>query len=630
MMDPLIYQLVVEQAKDYAVFVLDTEGRVQTWNVGARLLKGYEADEIIGQHFSIFYTQEALERHWPDQELRFAIMDGSFEDLGWRLRKDGSRFWASVTITALRDDNGKLLGFSKFTRDLTQNKMQEEALRQSEKRFRLLVDGVVDYAIFMLDPSGIVSSWNSGAQRIKGYTREEIIGKHFSHFYLEDDIKAGKPWEELATARRLGRAEAEGWRLKKNGERFWARAVVSALYDSEGHLLGFAKVTQDLTERLHIQDLEMAAKNMNEFIAILSHELRNPLAPISTAVEVMKNSSVSKEAYEAMCQTIDRQSALLTRIVDDMLDISRITGGLLRIENALVDIADVVNGAVDMVKPLIQTRKHTLEMDLPEKRLFVQGDIQRLTQVVANLLRNAAQYTPEGGRITIKGQSEDGQMVLRVIDTGQGISPQHIDRIFDMFVQGRTPIERVGSGLGVGLALARRLAKLHGGSLDVYSEGENKGSEFVLRMSFAAEPSKDANAGEVSDIVSQAVIPRRVLIVDDNADAATMLGMIVQTLGHEACVVHDGIEALKVAIDFNPEIVLLDIGMPGLDGYEVARRLRALALKNPFQIIAVTGWGQETDRRKSQKAGFDLHLVKPVALNDLKRILTESNDASLH
>ncbi len=232
-----------------------------------------------------------------------------------------------MVITALRDDDGKLLGFSKITRDLTDRRRHEEALRQSEERIRLLIEGVVDYAIYMLDPDGIITSWNVGAERIKGYGRDEILGKHFSRFYTDEDVNAGKPWEELATARRVGRAEDEGWRVQKDGKRFWARVVVSRLYDSDGQLRGFAKVTQDLTDRRHIQDLEKAARNVNEFIALLAHELRNPLAPIRSAVEVMGKLPAADPAQKALRDTIERQSAQLARIVDDMIDIARITRG---------------------------------------------------------------------------------------------------------------------------------------------------------------------------------------------------------------------------------------------------------------------------------------------------------------
>ena len=628
MIDPSLYRLIVEQSRDYAVFFLDVEGRVMSWNAGAQRIKGYLPDEIIGRHFSIFYTREAIDSGWPQHEIRVATAEGRFEDEGWRVKKDGTRFWANVVITALRDDAGRLLGFSKYTRDLSERRMHEEALRQSEERFRLLVEGVGEYAIYMLDPEGIISSWNSGAQRIKGYSRDEILGRHFSRFYTDEDIAAGKPWEELAIARRLGRSEEEGWRIRKDGTRFWARTVLSPLYDSDGHQRGFAKVTQDMSDRRHIQDLEKAAQNVNEFIAMLAHELRNPLAPIRNAVHIMAQMPPADPAQGQMRQTIDRQSAQLARIVDDMLDIARITRGTLSIENQRIDIADVVRRAVETSTPAIEAARHSLDVDLPAEPLLVRGDPHRLTQVLANLLNNAARYTPAGGSIALKARLEDKHAVVRVRDTGRGIEPRMMSRIFDMFVQGVSPLQRVGGGLGVGLALARRIAELHRGSLEAASEGENRGSEFTLRLPILG-------AGEVPATISAHEaprpqgVPRRVLVVDDNADAAAMLEMLLRSLGHETRVANDGLDAVRIAVEFRPDIVLLDIGMPGLDGFEVARRLRALKRDRPMKIVAVTGWGQEADRERTREAGFDLHLVKPVDANELAQALGR-NGATLH
>jgi PAS domain S-box-containing protein len=629
MVDPALYEVMVQQTKDYALFILDKDGRVMSWNLGAQRLKGYAPEEIIGRHFSTFYTREAVDSGWPEHELKIAATEGRFEDEGWRVRKDGSRFWANAVITALRDDYGKLLGFSKITRDLSERKLQEEALRQTEERLRLMIEGVVDYAIFMLDPEGIVTSWNQGAERIKGYRREEILGKHFSHFYLPEDVDAGKPWEELALARREGRAESEGWRLKKNGERFWARAVVNALHDEQGHLRGFAKVTQDLTERRHAQDLENATKNLNEFIATLAHELRNPLAPIRAAVQVMARMPAGDPAQDAMRQTIDRQSAQLTRIVNDMVDISRITRGALGLERAPVDIGEAAQRAVETAAPLMEAARHRLELRLPGQRVIVNGDLDRLTQVLTNLLNNAARYTPEGGRISLSMTVEGAQAVLRVRDNGRGIEPELIGRIFDMFVQGRPPLKRVTGGLGIGLALSRKIAEMHDGTLTAQSEGPDKGAEFTLRVPLAQPQVSSGTIPTGRDRVASSGA-HRVLVVDDNADAASTLDMLLRSLGHETCVVHDGAAALKMANQFRPDVVLLDIGMPGLDGYEVARRLRAMKKGNTFRIIAVTGWGQEADRQKSREAGFDVHLVKPVEPTDLVRVLDEKGGATLH
>jgi PAS domain S-box-containing protein len=623
-MDERLYRLAVEQTRDYAVFLLDPTGHIISWNPGAQRIKGYRPEEIIGRHFSIFYPPASVQSGWPEHELTMASGEGRFEDEGWRVRKDGTRFWAAVSITALRDEDGKLLGFSKITRDLTDRKLNEEALRQSEERFRLLVDGVVDYAIYMLDPDGVITSWNTGAERIKGYSREEVIGRHFSRFYTEEDRRAGKPWEEIANARKHGRAESEGWRIRKGGQRFWARTVLTPLYDAEGQPRGFAKVTQDLSERRHIEDLEKAANNVNEFIAVLAHELRNPLAPIRAAVEVLAHAAPGDPAHKLMHRTIDRQSAQLSRIVNDMIDVSRITRGVLAIERSNIDLGEAISRAVEAAMPAIENGNHRIEVDSPAG-LVVYGDLDRIAQILTNLLTNAARYSDSGSTIEVTATREGDNAVVRVRDNGHGIQPEAIEPLFHMFVQGPAALGRVRGGLGIGLALSRRLAEMHGGTLEGHSDGLDKGSEFTLRL-----PVGEGNARVATEPVRSeaATTPRRVLIADDNMDAAKTLDLLLRYLGHQTRVVHDGPNALKVAEEFHPEVVLLDIGMPGIDGYEVARRLRANG-NWPMRIIAVTGWGQESDRKRSREAGFDMHLVKPIDANELLNAMS-SEVRTLH
>jgi PAS domain S-box-containing protein len=282
------YRLMVDAASDYAIFALDLDGFIRSWNAGARKLKGYEADEVIGRHFSMFYPQELKDRHWPQHELAEALKVGRFEDEGWRIRKDGTRFWANIIITRLLGPGGELRGFSKITRDLSERRRQEELLRNSEERFRLLVESVKDYAIFMLDPSGHVVSWNPGAENNKGYKAAEIIGKHFSVFYPEELAHTGAPELELETALKKGRYRDEGWRVRKDGSRYWAGVVLTAIYDELGRHRGFAKVTRDLTESRKISALEDEGRRILQFIAMLGHELRNPLAPMTNAVALMR------------------------------------------------------------------------------------------------------------------------------------------------------------------------------------------------------------------------------------------------------------------------------------------------------------------------------------------------------
>jgi PAS domain S-box-containing protein len=617
--DDNIFRLLVEQTKDYAVFALDPNGVVITWNRGAELTKGYTAAEIIGRHFSIFYPREAVDRGWPNDELRIAAAEGHFEDEGWRVRKDGSRFWANVIITALRNEQGQLLGFSKITRDLTDRKTRDESLRQSEERFRLLVEGVTDYAIYMLDEDGIITSWNSGAERIKGYPRDEVIGTHFSRFYSDEDREA-KPREELALARRMGRAESEGWRIKKSGERFWARAVVTPLHDAEGNLRGFAKLTQDLSERRHAEALEQASKRLTEFIAILAHELRNPLAPIRNAIHVLASHPPDDAMSLEMLRTIDRQSGQLVRIVDDLLDLSRVSKGLLSLKREVIDLAEVIQRSIETTTPLVDARSHQVTIDQGPDPVLVSGDINRLTQLLANLISNATRYTPEGGRIRIVLRKQGEFAELRVIDNGRGIAPEALESMFDMFVRERLDSEVAGGGLGIGLALARKIAELHGGTLSGFSEGVGRGAEFVLRLPRVAEHNVElTHAVDLSSALPQ-MQRQRVLVVDDNVDAATALGELLKVLGHQTLVCFDGHQALETVPAFQPDVIVLDIGMPGMSGLDVAKQIRANGFSN-VRLVAITGWGQEDDRARSRAAGFDFHLVKPVTLEDLTAVL---------
>jgi two-component system CheB/CheR fusion protein len=313
-----------------------------------------------------------------------------------------------------------------------------------------------------------------------------------------------------------------------------------------------------------------------------------------------------------------------------MIDIARITRGGFVIERAPVDVGELVRRALETAAPLVEAGRHRVEVELPAAPLSIDGDVHRLTQLLANVLNNAARYTPRGGNIAVSARGEGGWAVVRVRDSGRGIPPEMLERIFDMFVHGRPVLERVGEGLGVGLALARRIAEAHGGSLTAASEGENQGAEFTLRLRVAREPAERAPPAPAGP-PARARHPKRVLVVDDNVDAAATLQLLLGSLGHETRTVHDGFEALRAAVEFGPDIVLLDIGLPGLDGYEVARRLRSLEPDRPLRIIAVTGWGQEADRARSREAGVDVHLVKPVDPETLTRLIAGHNgDHTLH
>ena len=618
------FRHLVESITDYGIFLLDPEGNIASWNRGAQALKGYAPHEVIGKHFSIFYEAADIARNWPARELEAARAVGRFEDEGWRRRKDGSRFWANIVITALRDEAGNLRGYAKVTRDLSERRKQEEALRRSEERFRLLLEGVRDYAIMMLDHEGRVTSWNSGAERILGYSVEEVLGQSFQRFFLPEDVAAGRPGEELRKAILNTRFEQHGWRVRKGGSRFWAEVIVTPLYDAEGQLRGFAKVTRDLSERKRIESLEEQGRHLTEFLAMLAHELRNPLAPIRNALAIIGMSKELPKQVAWSRDVIDRQTTQLARLVDDLLDVSRITRGKLRLREAPVDLNAAVARAVEAAQPLIDTRRQRLHAALADSEIIVYGDVARLTQVVLNLLNNAAKYTPEGGDIWLEVRDVDGSAEVRVRDNGMGIPATLIDSIFDLFAQGERTIDRSEGGLGIGLTLARRLVTLHGGNITAHSEGVGKGAEFVVTL---PRMGREASAGAIpQDGFVMPVAKRKlsILVVDDNVDAAVSMAMLLRMGGHQVEIEHTGPPALAHAIETRPDVLLLDIGLPGMSGYEVARELRKRPELAGLKIFAMTGYGQEEDRRRSLDAGFDGHLVKPVLPAELFALLAET------
>ncbi|MEP7218842.1 MAG: PAS domain S-box protein, partial [Bacteroidota bacterium] len=528
----------------------------------------------------------------------------------------------NVIITALYDDHGELLGYSKITRDLTERKEHEETLRRSEERFRLLVEGVKDYAIFMLDPDGYITSWNAGAEGIKGYTASEAIGRHFSMFYPREKIEEKWPEQELELARRDGRFEDEGWRLRKDGTRLWANVIITPLYDKGDRLVGFSKVTRDMTQRKRVEELELAEQRMTEFLAMLSHELRNPLAPIRNAVYMMQLKESDDADLAGIRDILDRQVVHITRLVDDLVEVSRVTSGTIRLRREQVDIHAVIARAAESSHPLIEERGHQLNITLPEKPILLDGDQTRLVQVFVNLLNNAAKYTPGTGRISVIVEKDGREMVARVRDTGAGIPADLLPNIFDLFTQGERTLDRSEGGLGIGLTLARRIIEMHGGTIEAFSEGAGMGSELLVRLPIIVDEPSDAEAVDMQGVAESTVPePLHILVVDDNIDAARSMTLYLKAWGYDVRIAHDGPNALAIAAEHRPDVVLLDIGLPGMSGYDVAVELRKLNHGAEIEIVAVTGYGQEEDRRRTREAGIDHHMVKPIDPRALRVLL---------
>ncbi|NYH20284.1 PAS domain-containing hybrid sensor histidine kinase/response regulator [Paraburkholderia bryophila] len=606
------YGMLVQAIEDYAIFLLDATGHIVSWSAGAQKLKGYTEAEIIGEHFSRFYTAEAVARGWPAYELQQASLTGRFEDEGWRVRKDGTTFWSNVVITAIRDQDGKVTGFAKITRDLTAQREYLEALRQSEERFRLLVDSVKDYAIFMLDPDGNVISWNAGAARIKGYSRDDIVGRHFSTFYPPEDVAAGKPARELAIARQIGHVEDEGWRVRKDGTTFWANVNITAVYDETKRLRGFAKVTRDLTERRQREELERSSDRMRTFLATLAHELRNPLAPVRNALGVMQLETGVSPTLARSRDLIDRQVTHLTRLVDDLLDVGRIMSDKVELRVTDVDLAEVVARGIEAARPFTDAHEQRVVVHLPHDPVVVRGDMTRLVQVLQNLLHNASKFSPVGSHVDVQGRIEHRMAVLEVRDQGRGIPVRSLDRIFELFAQEKDGLTAGAGGLGIGLTLCKSLVEMHGGSILATSEGAGCGSSFTVSLPLAAAPSTAAD--DAPNAADGEVAPLRILLVDDNRDSADSLAMLLELKGHTVRIAYEGQQALDVAPRFAPHLAVIDLAMPKMDGFKTIAGLHAMPELGNTMFAAMTGFGHASDRERTREAGFDMHLVKPVEL----------------
>lgn len=609
------FQLLVEAVQDDGIFVLDVDGTVMSWNQGAQRIKQYEPGEVIGKHFSLFYTPEANAVGWPAEELRHAREQGRYEDEAWRVRKDGSRFWANVVIMALVDKTGELTGFGQVTRDLTERRQNEEALRASEQRFRLLVEGVKDYAICMLSPEGVIESWNSGAEVINGYGANEVMGQHFGMFYRSEDRQKGAPEEGLRLALSVGKAEQEGWRVRRDGAVFWANVVLTPVFDDTRRLRGYAKVTRDMTERRQLEDLERTSQRMREFVAMLAHELRNPLAPIRNAVSILQLEPAPSTIVKSGRDMIDRQVAHLTRLVDDLLDVGRLTTGKITLQTEQLDYAETVAKCVEAVRPLLDARHHRLTLDLPLRPVWVEADSIRLTQVLQNLLINAAKFTPEGGDIRLTVWVDGAHLYTTVADTGVGVAPESLGSIFTLFSQ----VESAGagqSGLGIGLTLAKSLVELHGGTLHASSAGLGLGSTFT----FVLPGARLAGQEQASDDVKKVL-----LVCDDNRDSADSLSEVLRMLGFQVVTAYDGAGAEKAVRAKLPCAAFLDLSMPDTTGYELLKRLVQVPGVQGMHSFAVTGYGSDEDKLRSKAAGFSDHLTKPVELDRLRQALAEAN-----
>jgi len=632
---------LVDAITDYAIFLLDATGHVASWNSGAQKNKGYEAREILGQHFSVFYTPEDRAAGKPDDVLETVRREGRFEDESWRIRNDGTRFWANVVITALRDKSGEVTGFAKVTRDLTTKRALDEQLHASEARFHQLVDAVADYAIFMLDATGHVATWNLGAQKNKGYQPSEILGQHFSVFYTPEDRAAGKPNNVLETVRREGRFEEESWRIRKDGTRFWANVVITALRDKKDEVTGFAKVTRDLTgkraaeenerelvrEQLARETSELGRKEMervnrvkDEFLATMSHELRTPLNAITGWSAILRKKPRDEGKLERGLEVIERNAKAQTRLVGELLDVSRIVNGKLQLNIVKTEVFPAIAAAADVVRPAAEGKGVRLVVDIDPDIGSTMADPDRLQQIAWNLLSNAIRFTAGGGRVTIACDRAASGINISVRDTGAGIAAEHLPHIFERLTQVDSSTTRAHGGLGLGLAIVRHLAEAHGGSVEAHSEGLGHGSTFtvVLPIRAVSAPPAEGEAEaepETTDVgeTGGSLDNVRVLVVDDEDDSLEILREVLGVAGAQVTTVTSAREAFDV-LDAGGafDVIVSDIGMPEMDGYSFIRRIRSSESGKDLPAIALTAYARASDAAVAKRAGYQEHLVKPI------------------
>ena len=614
-----------------AVITTDIAGYITNLNEVAEQLTGWPRDEAHGQPLErVFNIVNEVTRQRVENPATRALRDGVIVGLANHtvlIKRDGSECPIDDSAAPIRNEHGYVSGCVLIFRDVTAQRMaaRDKANQLITARLLAAIVESSNDAIISKSLDGIIQSWNVAAQQLFGFTAEEAVGQHISlvippeRLAEEDQIIAS-----LRVGNRIEHFETE--RVRKDGQRITVSLTISPIKDDSGNVVGASKIVRDVTERkLLMDDLQRLAADLltadqrkNEFLATLAHELRNPLAPMSNMLEVVKRSGGDGKVLKQAHETFERQLNQMVRLVDDLLDVNRITHDRLELRPSEVELSSVIQQAIEVARPLIDAADQELIVDLPKEPVYLNADRARLAQVFGNLLNNSCKYTSTNGTITLSAKRVDDDVLVSVKDNGAGIPSDKLNSIFDMFMQVDRSSERSQGGLGIGLTLVKRLVAMHGGSIEARSEGEGRGSEFIVRLPVICEP---AVAAPRAETVSKSAAERRVLIVDDNRDSADSLAMLLEITGNKTFQAHDGVEALDAIEKHRPEVVLLDIGLPKLDGHEVCRRVRQQPWGRDIVIIALTGWGQEDDRRKSEEAGFNGHLVKPVDYENLLSLL---------
>ena len=624
------YRMLVEAVIDYAIYMLDPQGIVSSWNPGAKQFKGYEPSEIIGTHFSNFYTEEDKAAGVPKRALETAAREGKFESEGWRVRKDGTKFWAYVIIDPIRDDHGNLVGFAKVTRDLTERRQAEADLRRSQEQFRLLVQGVTDYAIYLLSAEGDITSWNAGAQRIKGYAPEEVIGTHFSRFYTDEDREAGLPREALQTAKREGRFEREGLRVRKDGTKFWANVVIDAIRDDTGDLIGFAKITRDVTERKNAEEAlektRQALVQAQKMEAIghltggVAHDFNNLLMAIQGSLELMqrripKNDEELNKFLENALQGAQRGAALTKR----MLAFAR----RQELKPEPLELTELVFGMTNLLQsslgPSVQ-----IDTRFPQRLPKLMADRNQLELAVLNLAMNACDAMPKGGTIAIGAKEvtvtndpdlNPGRYVcISISDTGTGMDKETLAHAMEPFFT----TKGVGKGTGLGLPMVHGMAEQSGGKLILKSTpGQGTTADICLP---AATFENELKAESVAEAITyHSGRKLRIVSVDDDPLVSFNTSAMLEEMGHTVFTAVSGTRALEILRGEDPiDLLITDQAMPGMKGSELAATIRAE--KPDLPVIIATGYAE-----LSAEEGAEFpKLAKPFFQQELAKVISEA------
>jgi PAS domain S-box-containing protein len=617
----------LQHIRDFAVVLIDDQGRIASWNRGAEHLLGHSQCEAIGQLHDLLFTEDDRRGGVPQRELDTALATGEARDERWHVRRGGSRFCGATTVTPVHDDRQRLLGFLKVLRDLTAERLAAERLTTSEGRYRLLVSSIKDYAIFMLDAHGRVNYWTPAAERIKGYTAAEIIGQPFATFFMPEERTRQAPERELQAARERGSVEGFGWRVRKDGSCFWAEEIVTAVYDSDGDFVGYSKITRDCTDRHQaelererlLRDATEANRLKDVFLSTMSHELRTPLHAILGWLQVLRlRHHIPAPVAEGLA-VIERNARAQGRLIDDLLDASRIITGKAVVTLQPITFAQPLAAAVETVKVAADQKGVELIVRHDVVEDDITGDPERLQQIIWNLLANAIKFTPAGGSVTVTTSSTDTSLELAVTDTGVGIEPHFLPFVFERFSQADTAPTRQHGGLGLGLSIVKHLVELHRGQVVVESKGVDQGTTVRLTLPRTAHrgpmqtraglPTRDGSGiRELSGV--------RVLVVDDDGDARRMMELALSAQWATVTLAASARDAIAAVRAERPDVVLTDLAMPSEDGFALLTQLRE-CVGDHVPVVAITAQARIEDRERCLAAGFDAYLAKPIDMNEV-------------